>query len=96
MSIIDPDDNYNLKVLTSMNGSRVKLQSKIARLHCISSCVGQVVSTLAFGADNPGSIPGGGTEKEKFISLLLSSASEGTVSRRSSRPRASVARVSCN
>ena len=24
-----------------------------------SSCVGQVVSTLAFGADDPGSIPGG-------------------------------------
>ena len=28
-----------------------------------SSCVGQVVSTLAFGADNPGSIPGVGAEK---------------------------------
>ena len=32
--------------------------------------------------------------EKKF--LLLSSASEGTVSRRSSRPRALVARVSCN
>ena len=57
---------------------------------------GQVVSTLAFGADNPRSIPYGGAEKEKNISLLLSSASEGTLSRRSSRPRALVARVSCN
>ena len=47
-------------------------------------------------ADNPGSIPGGGAEKENLFSLLLSSASEGTVSRRSSRPRALVARVSCN
>ena len=46
-----------------------------------------------------GSNPGGGAEKEncrKKISLLLSSASKGTVSRRSSRPRALVARVSCN
>ena len=48
-----------------------------------------MVSTLALGADNPGSIPGGGA-------LLLSSASEGTVSRRSSRLRALVARISCN
>ena len=39
--------------------------------------------------------PGGGAEKEILFSLLLSSASEGTVSRRSSRPRALVARVSC-
>ena len=60
------------------------------------SCVGQVVSTLAFGADYPGSIPGAGAEKQFFFSLLLSNASEGTVSRRSSRPRALVARVSCN
>ena len=37
-----------------------------------------------------------GAQKRKFISLLLSSASEGTVSRRSSRPRALVACVSCN
>ena len=46
-----------------------------------------MVSTLAFGADDPGSIPGGGAEKEKLLSLLLSSASEGTVNLRSSRPK---------
>ena len=32
-----------------------------------SSYVGQVVSKLAFGADNPGSIPGGGAEKGKLF-----------------------------
>ena len=50
-----------------------------------------MVSTLDFDADDPGSIPYAGAGKEIF--LLLSSASEGIVS---SRPRASVARVSCN
>ena len=37
-----------------------------------------------------------GRRRRKFIFLLLSSASEGIVSRQASRPRASVARVSCN
>ena len=37
-----------------------------------------------------------GRRKRTFIFLLLSSALEGIVSRRASRPRASVARVSCN
>ena len=36
-------------------------------IYICSSCVGQVVSTLAFGADNPGSIPGGGAEKENLF-----------------------------
>ena len=65
-------------------------------MYLCSSCVGQVVSTLAFGADDPRFKSRWGRRKRKFISLLLSSASEGTVSRRSSRPRALVARVSCN
>ena len=64
--------------------------------HNNNSCVGQVVSTLAFGTDDPGFKSRWGRRKRIFISLLLSSASEGTVSRRSSRPRALVARVSCN
>ena len=48
-------------------------------------------------SDDPGSIPDVGAGEENLFSCCFPvSASEGIVSRRPSRPRASVARVSCN
>ena len=54
--------------------------------------MGQMGRTPACGANDQGSIPGGGAKKKD--SLLLSSASEGTLNCRCIWSRALVARVS--